>query len=850
MRSTLETIDGSFEHALLTTYSISLHFFEQWVMPLLRKAGVRNVIVLADHDQLGIALDDRSLREVGRSYHVVSVRLGPGAFHPKLIMLTGSEGCRLCASSANLTVDGQLRNLEAAIVLDGRVDAHATAIADAAGFFRRISDEMPAPTADALLAALEPIPASEGPSGVRFVHNLDAPLMGLFPSGQWTAVTPYVDTGSAAKELAAKGSLSVITDGERFAAAPEFFRGSWAVDARNFNRQRLHAKAYWSETSGGGWLLLGSPNLSRSALMQTAAQANTEVAIVLTPHVPRLPDVPGEAWEQDLVQQEAPRRYEAEKQKHDFAAPGAFNAWEDESVIAVAGVPSGCDIEFWNDERWERLGTVINDRVEPPAESRPYLIRAVYPDGSYRQAIVHRPLQLLRQRLRPRTTSRSADVVSQLPFDLEGVKVLESVITELYHLAEIERDEHAISLPRDVQRAKNEDASLSEWTPAHPGDEPRVPEIYRKSWRGEPDALLALIRNALRLDRSEHEDESEVSEESLGLEDLGREPEPPTGVEPEPPKVPSKVLNRYRGALVKLLERGAAFVRDAESGDLADLGFQAILQLHERLTGLEVEVDGERQSLVEPSALRCQKLDLLCAYLRDRGGHGQHCLATARVHFADCLTERSVWEPLDWETLEALAYAYGEVILESDAYVAEAAGDAGFDVSSVNARLRPYADRANPLGFIDRAGDELDGADFDDDPFPWVVGKGWFEKLETSPAWRLVGYGAIAAYRTETPYGIVVENENRRCKEAAHLLFVEPRAQILYEGMRRRIDGTWLVRTYRPVSQGAADRMFRINSEALRDAIRSSFVELNSNTDSRVPRLIELSGHEASARDS
>ena len=304
------------------------------------------------------------------------------------------------------------------------------------------------------------------------------------------------------------------------------------------------------------------------------------------------------------------------------------------------------------------------------------------------------------------------------------------------------------------------------------------------------------------------------------------------------------MLNRYRGALVKLLGRGADYVRQAESGELADLGFQAILRLHERLNGLDVEVDGEMLPLVEPDVLRHQKLELLCAYLRDRAGRDHHCLATARVRLTDCLNERSIWEPLDWETLEALAYEYGEKILEAKVFATEAAEDAGADISAVNARLQPYADRADPLGFINLASDELDEADYDIEPFSWVVGNGWFDGLETSPAWRLAGYGAIAGFLTRTPYGTVVENGNRHCKDAAHLLLVEPEAHTVYEGMRRRSDGVWLVRTYKPVSRGDADRMLKINSEALRDAARSSFEDLDPDIGSPVLRLLDLTRRE------
>src|SRR3954447_10136987 len=109
MRSPLEAISGKYEHAIFATYSLNLQFVEKWVLPLLRAAGVRNTIILADESQFGAALADPNVRSLGRSYHGVAVRIGPGAFHPKLMLLAGDDGVRVVVSSANLTLDGQLR---------------------------------------------------------------------------------------------------------------------------------------------------------------------------------------------------------------------------------------------------------------------------------------------------------------------------------------------------------------------------------------------------------------------------------------------------------------------------------------------------------------------------------------------------------------------------------------------------------------------------------------------------------------------------------------------------------------------------------------------------------------------
>ena len=100
---------------------------------------------------------------------------------------------------------------------------------------------------------------------------------------------------------------------------------------------------------------------------------------------------------------------------------------------------------------------------------------------------------------------------------------------------------------------------------------------------------------------------------------------------------------------MNLLGRGVEFVRNAVEPALADLALQVVLRLHEKVESSLVEVDGEEHPLVELSDLLEQKLDLLDAYLRTRGGRDPQCLATARYHLAECLDHRELWTPLDWE---------------------------------------------------------------------------------------------------------------------------------------------------------------------------------------------------------
>lgn len=426
MRSPLDCIEGTFESAVFTTYSLNLRFFEHWVLPRLHAVGARRIVVFVDESQLGAALEQDPGRSSGRSYHLVSTRLGPGAFHPKLILLHGAETTRLCVSSANLTVDGQMRNVETAIALDAGEPTHRRAIADAASFFRAIGVHAPPHTLDALIGSLPEVsdepPASLGP---RFVHNLDEPLLSAFPlDGSLTAVTPFADGGRAAAELASRAQLEVITDGDAFAAPASFFAGGWTVTPRSFGLRRLHGKAYWTT----GWLLVGSPNLSAPALLQTAQNGNTEVAITLEGQPGAFADAPGEPWTaaRELATVAAERHAHERAVAGEQARVGSFDAWEDDDErIATLGIEDG-PLDHWDADvqRWVPLGQLHHGTIQRPPGIRPQLIRRTEPNGRIRQAVVHRPPLLRHQAARSGTQSPGAEALRQPPLTFSGVQAL------------------------------------------------------------------------------------------------------------------------------------------------------------------------------------------------------------------------------------------------------------------------------------------------------------------------------------------------------------------------------------------------------------------------------------------
>ncbi|WP_204114583.1 hypothetical protein [Shimia biformata] len=95
--------ESGYDSAFLTTYAFSAQAFEDVPFPRLRGAGCRNISVLADQRMVNTSFEEFGPpRFAGTLYHVVKISV-PGAFHPKITLLSGAEKGRLLIGSANLT---------------------------------------------------------------------------------------------------------------------------------------------------------------------------------------------------------------------------------------------------------------------------------------------------------------------------------------------------------------------------------------------------------------------------------------------------------------------------------------------------------------------------------------------------------------------------------------------------------------------------------------------------------------------------------------------------------------------------------------------------------------------------
>jgi hypothetical protein len=800
MDSPLACLEGDYESAIFATYSINLQFFESWVRPMLARCGVRNVVVFADRSQLGPALAAPGLRSAGTRYHLVGASLGPGVFHPKIILLTSKDGARLCISSANLTAHGQLRNVESAVALDTSVEEHRGAIHEAGVFLSEVGRlTAPVYTQEAIAAALEFVPpATEG--RVRFLHNLKNPLINEFPAGDCVAVAPFSDgLGTAAARIANAGSLTFVTDGREFAAPRAFFDRDIQVQAYDFDERRLHGKSYSYSTR---WLLVGSPNLSEAALLRSASAGNTEAAIAFGPAAPELALPSQTPWNGDLVAEASARFALRLKHEEDGDEPqvGSFNAWWADDRLMVSGVAAASKVERRAAGAWIVIGQVSNGAVVVAPDASISLIRATDSFGHTAVARVHAPGQL--RAYRSRRSGRIDTSLRQPPGEIGAVRELGDALEELLALDDLLGEQRRAQRDQQSGTGQNDShdevSQLGEWLPARPGDQPSVPELYRTAWTRPTDVLLALVGSLLPLDDEVLlTDDVALTDEVRDLDDDPDPDDPPPigPIQPPPVDMPEGVVRRYRSTFLRLLDRASTRVRNGHDASLAALTFQVFLRFNYQLAGKLVVVKDHEELLLSDEKLGQLRLDLLEAYLGRGDLADDLTLAAAHVALAEAIEARSALDPARRIAIEALAYHYAGDD-RSSRWLPQLCATAGLSADEVRERLRPFAERASWEGVERYAEGILRWASFENQPIWLAKGDGQIDPLDASQAWQVIGYAAVAGFSAGRLFGVAVTSDSDATAYGMHVLLSDPERRNLWEARRRRADDAWFVRRY------------------------------------------------------
>lgn len=132
---------NGYDIALMTTYNFEIDFFERFILNSLFENQIKKVSVFVDAKRLNESLSTKKPVSIGKKYVVNPVEIR-GAFHPKVILLLGKEKAKLFVESANLTMNGFVKNNEVFNVFNYDKDnqQNLSLVSDAIAFFERLND--------------------------------------------------------------------------------------------------------------------------------------------------------------------------------------------------------------------------------------------------------------------------------------------------------------------------------------------------------------------------------------------------------------------------------------------------------------------------------------------------------------------------------------------------------------------------------------------------------------------------------------------------------------------------------------------------------------------------------------
>lgn len=294
---------------VLTTYCFDPFFFDICLLRALQENNPgAEIVVLVDGAQYELSYD-RFTHNTGRSYHLVPVYLPKGVFHPKLFLFLSPDGKEgtVYVGSGNITLHGFTSNAELVtkIVLAPSKDGNLriTLIELLTGLLRKYVEEPKVATIFSdLMKGLEPTQPTES-ADVRtssVLHNLNRPilqqmlervgnvkarnalLMAPFLSRNPQVVINLSDGIKVGKvTLALQRGHHNLSDVSGYKKALTSKGVKFEVMESKFSEpsRQFHSKIIYLD-GPEKCLLVGSPNLTSGALLETVESGNLECAVL------------------------------------------------------------------------------------------------------------------------------------------------------------------------------------------------------------------------------------------------------------------------------------------------------------------------------------------------------------------------------------------------------------------------------------------------------------------------------------------------------------------------------------------------------------------------------------------
>ncbi len=285
-----ELEEGGYKVFLATSYTSDLVFFERMLLRPLLNHQCTYIGLYLDHHQL---TDQHShwdsVMELGQSYVVKGIPLN-SAFHPKIYLMLGEDKAKLILGSGNLTPAGFITNIEVFNSFtyvrkeEGGENLHL--IQSASAMFQDIHHRFPSKAMKSIMDKMEEFSylKMEAKKGDRILlHNVQRSIYQQIqeqlqsPIQQIDILVPYFDQQlSVIKQFQRDYQLKDIRILLQDGSSNFPFEGKVSdnipckeVIYKNHGNKRYHGKIFCIHTQDKEYMLYGSANCSRQALLES-----------------------------------------------------------------------------------------------------------------------------------------------------------------------------------------------------------------------------------------------------------------------------------------------------------------------------------------------------------------------------------------------------------------------------------------------------------------------------------------------------------------------------------------------------------------------------------------------------
>ena len=289
----------TYRMGIFCTYSLNIEFLENYILNLNGVNNCSNLTIFTDrkiYNDMFNMYGGCKPRWINKRYLLTPIDTN-GVFHPKLYLLASDKEIRFGIGSANLTREGLATNLEIVSVFEVSMKdrTYLSLLKECLEFIKNIAIHSKSPSAiqsvKEFIEYISDLLIGDSVKNINLFHNVEESICEQVENAldkkivkTIMVISPFYD-----KELSIHKILKnkypeadfyiYIQQGKSNFPINDYVKDETKLFVYKEQERYIHGKALLFETNDGWYMLTGSSNYTRSAMLSKNFEANVETSI-------------------------------------------------------------------------------------------------------------------------------------------------------------------------------------------------------------------------------------------------------------------------------------------------------------------------------------------------------------------------------------------------------------------------------------------------------------------------------------------------------------------------------------------------------------------------------------------